>query len=118
MKTNVVMKRPFLGFNVLQRTSDGYFKANDFLNEWSAMNKDKGRRRLDEFLNSPKTKSFIEMMESEEFSEMRKTDGLENQCGNLHRGNSLYVEGIKGGSLHTQKDGYVKTTDKKTNKTK
>jgi hypothetical protein len=79
MKTNVVMKRPFVGFDVLQRTSDGYFEANDFLNEWSARNKDKGRRRLNEFLNSPKTKSFIETIESEEFSEMRKTDELENQ---------------------------------------
>ena len=35
MKTNVVMKRPFVGFDVLQRTSDGYFEANNFLNEWS-----------------------------------------------------------------------------------
>lgn len=79
MKTNVVMKRPFVGFDVLQRTSDGYFEANDFLNEWSVQNKDKGRRRLDEFLNSPKTKSFIETIENEEFFEMRKNDGLENQ---------------------------------------
>ena len=35
MKTNVVMKRPFAGFDVLQRTSDGCFNATSLIKAWN-----------------------------------------------------------------------------------
>ena len=64
MKTNVTMIRTMGQFNILQRTKDGYFDANDLVTQW---NKSKGnvRKNMSDFLNSKNTKEFIEVLESE-----------------------------------------------------
>lgn len=57
MKTNQLMKRPMGQFEVIQRTSDGYFDANALLWQWNHTMGNK-RRRMDDFLNSSNTKDF------------------------------------------------------------
>lgn len=47
MKTNQLMKRPMGQFEVLQRTSDGYFNATKLLEQWNKSSNDK--RYLDNF---------------------------------------------------------------------
>lgn len=59
MKTNQLMKRPMGQFEVIQRTSDGYFDANALLWQWNHTMGNK-RRRMDDFLNSSNTKDFTE----------------------------------------------------------
>lgn len=58
MKTVNVLTRKMGDFNVFQRTSDGYFDANSLLKQWND-NPDNTRRRLDDFMNSGRTKEFI-----------------------------------------------------------
>lgn len=60
MKTNVVMVRQMGGLNVFQRTSDGFFDANELLIQWNKSELVKGRRKMSEFLESPKTKELID----------------------------------------------------------
>lgn len=55
MKTVNVLTRKMGDFNVFQRTSDGYFDANSLLKQWND-NPDNTRRRLDDFMNSGRTK--------------------------------------------------------------
>lgn len=64
MKTNVNIIRKLNDFEVVQRTKDGYFDANALLNLW---NNTPGstRRRKDDFLNSVKTKEFIDALQEE-----------------------------------------------------
>lgn len=50
------MVRKMGSFNVLQRTSDCYFDANNLLLQW---NKKNTERQMIRFLNSDKTKEFI-----------------------------------------------------------
>lgn len=64
-------------FEVYQRTGDGFFDGNDLLNQWNSTMGNK-RRRLSEFMDSPKTKEFIEALIIDE-SHRRKTDIGENQ---------------------------------------
>lgn len=47
MKTNQLIKRPMGQFEVLQRTSDGYFNATKLLEQWNKSSNDK--RYLDNF---------------------------------------------------------------------
>ena len=61
MKTNQIMKRPMGRFEVLQRTQDGYFEANSLLIQWNSIAHNP-RRRMAEFLDSPKTREFIEAL--------------------------------------------------------
>lgn len=35
MKTNQIMVRPMGGFNVTQRTKDGFFNATSLLKQWN-----------------------------------------------------------------------------------
>lgn len=92
MKTNVIMMRPMGQFEVQQRTSDGYFDANALLMQW---NKQKGVavRKMAEYLESKKTKEFIEALEND--SSLRG----ENESGGFKA-----VIRIKG---KTTKDGRV-----------
>lgn len=64
MKTNVIMTRPMGQFEVLQRTSDGYFDGNALLIQW---NKQQGvtQRKMTEYLESKKTKEFVEALEED-----------------------------------------------------
>jgi hypothetical protein len=65
MKTTKIMKRQMGEYEVLQRTSDSYFRADDLLRQWNLSHGGKNRRDMDRFLKSPKTKEFIEALQSE-----------------------------------------------------
>lgn len=58
------MNRPMGNFNVEQRTSDGYFDGNALLLQWNKLSEK--RHRMDDYLNSPKTKEFIEEINKRE----------------------------------------------------
>lgn len=45
-------------YDIVQRTKDGYFDANYFLSQWNAVNSNPSRQMI-RFLESPKTKEFI-----------------------------------------------------------
>ena len=64
MKTNVIMTRPMGQFDVLQRTSDGFFDANALLIQW---NRQAGvaQRKMVEYLESKKTKEFVDALEND-----------------------------------------------------
>ena len=64
MKSNKVMRRPMGQYEVMQRTSDGYFNINALVNQWNS-NPNNKRRRLDDFMNSKKTKEFIETLKND-----------------------------------------------------
>lgn len=59
MKTSVGMVRKMGNFDIIQRTKDGYFDANFLLNQWNSI-KSNPERKMIRFLESPKTKEFIE----------------------------------------------------------
>lgn len=46
------------GFEITQRTSDGYFDANAPLVQWNS-NEQNTRRRMDKFLETETTKEFV-----------------------------------------------------------
>lgn len=77
MITNQNMIRKIGNYNVVQRTKDGYFDGSELLRQWNA-NPDNPRRRMSEFLDSPKTKEFLKALSADE-SQRRKTDIGENQ---------------------------------------
>lgn len=64
MKTVNVLTRKMGDFNVFQRTSDGYFDANELLRQWNAV-EGNPERNLKRFLESPKTKEFIDALISD-----------------------------------------------------
>lgn len=65
MKTTKIMKRQMGEYEVLQRTNDSYFKADELLRQWNLSHGGKNRRDMDRFLNSQKTKEFIKALEHE-----------------------------------------------------
>lgn len=77
MITNQNMIRKIGNYNVVQRTSDGFFDGSELLRQWNA-NINNPRRRMSEFLDSPKTKEFLKALSDDE-SQRRKTDIGENQ---------------------------------------
>lgn len=77
MKTSVVMTRKLSEYDVLQRTGDDFFDGNALLTQWNA-NPKNTRRRMSEFLESPKTKEFLEALAEDE-SQRRKTDKADIQ---------------------------------------
>jgi hypothetical protein len=68
MKTNVVMIRKMGDYPVLQRTKDAMFNASDLSAKWS---KNKSKRDIKRFLDSPKTKEFIDEMITQESPEAK-----------------------------------------------
>lgn len=68
------MIRKMGAFDILQRTKDGYFDANVLLSQWNN-NKGASRRRMNEFLESPKTIEFINVIKEE--SHGRETDNAD-----------------------------------------
>lgn len=84
MKTNVVMKRPFAGFDVLQRTSDGYFNATSLIKVWNESvekqqvnlhgeNSPYVKKELKEYLSNKSTVEFIQTIVIEEQFENEKS---------------------------------------------
>lgn len=72
MKTNQILTRKMGDFEVLQRTSDGYFDANALLSQWNSHNT---RRRMDKFLQSESTSEFINTIKRRESQRSKSTNG-------------------------------------------
>ena len=77
MKTNQEMVRYIDSFSVVQRTSDGYFDGSELLRQWNNV-EGNPRRRMSEFIDSPKVKEFLKALADDE-SHRSKTDIGENQ---------------------------------------
>ncbi len=77
MKTNQDMIRYIDTFSVVQRTSDGYFDGGELLRQWNNI-EGNPRRRMSEFIDSPKVKEFLKALAEDE-SHSRKSDVGENQ---------------------------------------
>lgn len=77
MKTNQEMTRYIDNFSVIQRTSDGYFDGSELLRQWNNVDGN-SRRRMSEFVDSPKTKEFLKALAIDE-SHRSKSDIGENQ---------------------------------------
>ena len=77
MKTNQEMVRYIDNFSVVQRTSDGYFDGSELLRQWNGV-EGNPRRRMSEFIDSPKVKEFLKALAVDE-SHRSKTDIGENQ---------------------------------------
>jgi hypothetical protein len=78
MKTNQILTRKMGDFNVNQRTSDGMFNSNSLLIQWNDNAQGIKRKKMSEFLESPKTKEFIKAILEEE-KQSRNIDLSENQ---------------------------------------
>lgn len=77
MKTNQEMVRYIDNFSVVQRTSDGYFDGGELLRQWNSV-EGNPRRRMAEFIESPKVNEFLKALAKDE-SQRSKTDIGENQ---------------------------------------
>nr|DAU91240.1 MAG TPA: KilA protein [Bacteriophage sp.] len=77
MKSNQEMIRKIENFSVTQRTSDGFFDGSELLRQWNASD-GHARRRMNEFLDSPKVRDFINALADDE-SHRRKTVNAVNQ---------------------------------------
>lgn len=71
------MVRKMGNFEVYQRTSDGYFDGNALLLQWNSV-PGNPRRRMSEFMESPKIGEFIKALAEDE-SHRSKADIGENQ---------------------------------------
>ena len=65
MKTAVVMTRKMGAYDVLQRSSDGYFDAQALLKQWNETDNNP-RREMKKFLDNKNTQEFIEVLNIEE----------------------------------------------------
>lgn len=77
MKSNQEMVRNIENFSVTQRTSDVFFDGSELLRQWNASD-GHARRRMNEFLDSPKVRDFINALADDE-SHRRKTVNAVNQ---------------------------------------
>jgi len=77
MKTNQLLIRHMGQFEIMQRTVDGMFDANILLNQWNGQEQNP-RRRMDHFLESPKTIETIDAIKAEGSHWTEMTNG-ENQ---------------------------------------
>lgn len=66
------MTRKLGEYDVQQRTCDDFFDGNALLSQWNSTDGNT-RRRMSEFLDSPKTKEFLDALAEDE-SQRRKTD--------------------------------------------
>jgi len=76
------MVRKLSGFDVIQRTKDGYFDGNKLLDQWNKGNNNVRRRKMVEFLEYTKTKEFI----SEITNQSRENDKPDIQAVNIIKG--------------------------------
>lgn len=65
MKINQEMTRYIDSFPAIQRTSDGYFDGSELLRQWNNV-EGNPRRRMSEFVDSPKTKEFLKALAIDE----------------------------------------------------
>ena len=81
MKTNVIMTRPMGQFDVLQRTSDGFFDGNALLSQWKREHPT-CKDSISDFLEQKKVQAFIAEMEGElgEFAQPHKWVLAETQA--------------------------------------
>jgi hypothetical protein len=84
VKTNQVMIRQMGVFQVEQRTKDGFFDGASLLRQWNGVDGNP-RRRMSEFLESPKVKYFMDALAEDE-SHRRKTDIAVNQLLTARKG--------------------------------
>ena len=73
MKTNVTMTRKMGTFDVAQRTSDGYFDANELLSQWNSKNGNT-RRRMDKFMQTDGLSEFLNALNEEVSHGAKMTD--------------------------------------------
>lgn len=92
MKTNQLITRPMSEFTVTQRTIDGYFDANALLTQWNSVANPE--RRMSRFLESPKTKEFIEALKIDE-----------SQRAKMHIGDNQLLVKVRGGHTKNGKTG-------------
>lgn len=59
------MRRPMGQFEVLQRTSDGYFDGNALLSQWNNVDGNP-RRQMSKFLEMDNTKAFLKALSDDE----------------------------------------------------
>jgi hypothetical protein len=79
MKTEQVMHRPMGQFDVLQRTSDGFFNATNLLKAWNEI---KGMdKKFDHYTSLKSTKEFMETLENEEDLNSRNHGVLKSTRG-------------------------------------
>lgn len=94
MKTNQEMIRPMGNFNVIQRTSDGYFNATQLLKQWNENAKSKPvnstdlkERRLDAFWDSTNLDQLMsEIAENELNFKSQNFGDLKNALSKTCRG--------------------------------
>lgn len=94
MKTNQEMIRPMGNFNVIQRTSDGYFNATHLLKQWNENAKSKSvnstdlkERRLDAFWDSTNLNQLMsEIAENELDFKSQNFGDLKNALSKTCRG--------------------------------
>jgi len=79
MKTSANISRKMGDFEVIQRTKDGYFDANHLLRQWNEAHPKKRNRQIDRFLNSTKTKEFIEEIQTIENQHVPKSVDVDFQ---------------------------------------
>ena len=79
MKTNQILTRKMGGFEVCQRTKDGYFDGNALLRQWNS-NPENPQRFMDKFFESPNTKEFIETITIRESNLYQKCDKIDFQA--------------------------------------
>ena len=84
MVTNQLMVRKMGDFDVIQRTEDGYFDANKLLVQWNSIDWNP-KRQMSRFLESPKTKEFIEALKCDE-SQIAKMQHANNQPFTIIKG--------------------------------
>ena len=89
MKTNQNLIRKMGEFDVIQRTSDGYFDANLLLGAWNTT-KGNSQRKMTEFSERPNTNEFIDELKSElismgEVSPMAEFQAIKKIKGRMTR---------------------------------
>ena len=76
MKTNQEMIRPMGQFNVIQRTSDGYFNASELMKQWNKENNQK--KYVNHYLDNASTKEFIQALINDD-NDIRNSEKPINQ---------------------------------------
>lgn len=72
LKTSVNMVRKIDNYDILQRTKDGYFDANNLLQQWNLFN---SKKEIKKFLDNVRTKEFINEIISKESPIDKSRDG-------------------------------------------
>lgn len=102
MKTNQNLIRKMGEFDVIQRTSDGYFDANLLLGAWNNSPLKKGRRKMTEFLQSTSTISFIDVIKNKEIQSIDIQHGRKNDNGDYQVVKEIKGRNTKNGKTKDQ----------------